>query len=178
MSVRRPKPEQAPPDTGSDFSSPINFALSASGAVIQPDALTIANRPLTGADIFAGVLYLATINITPTVIKSAGNGTVVAWASSLWDCSVSGNAQFQLVIQSPSGTNEIVQVTPAANYAAGAPGGPDYNIVQFGANSIPISRLVAGTWTIVISKFAGTATIVPLPLGAAEKGNVVIGTLG
>lgn len=178
MTIRRPRPDKPPVETPGDFSSPINMAISPSGAIVQPDALTVINRALVGADIFAGVLYLGTFSITPALVKQAGNGMGVIWASSVWTCTASGNAQFQVVIQSPSGTNEIVLVTPAANYAAGAPGGPDYSIIAFAANAIPISRMVAGNWPFTISKAAGTATMVPNALGAAEKGNVVFATLG
>lgn len=179
MNIRRPKPPPlSNPDSAGDVSSPINFALSSSGAVIQPDALTIVNQTLTAANIFAGVVWLATINITPTVVKQAGNGTVMLWTSSHWICTVTGNAQFQTTLQSPSGVNEVVSIGPASSYSAAAPSGPEYNIITFAANAIPIARLTAGVWAVVISKFAGTATILPNALGAVEKGNIVVGTLG
>ena len=179
MNIRRPKPPpMSNPDSAGDVSSPINMAIAASGAIIQPDALAVTNRPLVGADIFGGVLYLGNIVHTPVVVKQTGNGTVMAWFSSVWTCTLSGNAQFQCVIQSPGGTTEITFVSPVANYSAAAPGGPDYNIIGFAAAAMPISRMTAGNWAFAIIKSAGTATMVPNALGAAEKGNIVLGTLG
>lgn len=179
MTVRRRQNRDNPPaELPGDFSSPINMAIAASGAIAQPDALTVQSIPLTAADIFAGTVYLGVINITPTVIKQAGNGTVMVWTSSHWICTVAGNAQFETKVLSPSGVNEIVSIGPASSYSAAAPSGPEYNIVTFASNAMPISRMVPGNWPIVISKFAGTATIVPNALGAIQKGNVVLATLG